>query len=274
MYRSAKCRVVPKNILRLVSVNKWFGGLHALTDLDLDIAEGSIHSLIGPNGAGKTTVFNCITQFFPISSGQVYFKDQQIDGLRSEQVAALGLSRTYQNIRLFGSMTAVENVMTGMHMHLRAPWWGAILNTRYTRQEERKAYERASEILEMVGLSHREDMLSQRLSYGDQRRLEIARALATTPKLLLLDEPAAGMNPRESEDLMRFIVRLRDTLGITVLLIEHQMRMVMQMSDTVTVLDYGTKIAEGPPSTIREDRRVIEAYLGHRASRDVATLEL
>ncbi|MDX9992123.1 MAG: ABC transporter ATP-binding protein [Anaerolineales bacterium] len=244
------------------NVSKFFGGLTAVNEVNLIVEEQSIASIIGPNGAGKTTLFNCISGYYVPEGGEILFYGAPIHGQPTYQVAALGIARTYQNIRLFGQMTAIENVMVGQYPRFKAGWVDAILATRRERNEEKQAIQEGRRLLKFVGLEGLGDQLALNLPYGAQRRLEIARALANKPRLLLLDEPTAGMNPQETDQMTHFIRSLRDELGITILLIEHDMRVVMDISDQITVLDYGTKIAEGQAKEIQSNQRVIEAYLG------------
>jgi branched-chain amino acid transport system ATP-binding protein len=249
-------------LLKVENATKRFGGLVAVRNLTFTLDQGMIASVIGPNGAGKTTFFNCIAGFYRIDEGSIELGGFEISKLPSHQIAHLGLARTYQNIRLFNGMTTLENVLVGEHQHLDTNWVQAIFRTPAVRREEAAATAEAHRLLEFVGLPNKADWQASSLPYGDQRRLEIARALASRPRLLLLDEPTAGMNPAETAEMTQLIRKLRDDLGITILLIEHEMRVVMGISDRITVLDYGERIAEGDAAEIQSNARVIEAYLG------------
>ena len=253
-------------LLDIQNLTKSFGGITAVRDVSIGIEAGSISAIIGPNGAGKTTLFNLLTGIYKPTSGTIDFGGRSLIGLRPDQVNAAGIARTFQNIRLFPAMTAIENVTVGMHSRLKMSLVDTLLRTSGFRKQEVAVFDDAHGLLDFVGLNDKANEVSRNLAYGDQRRLEIARALASKPKLLLLDEPTAGMNPQETAEATHLFRRVRDALGITVVLIEHDMTVVMGISEHISVLDYGQKIAEGTPDEIRANTRVVEAYLGRRAA--------
>lgn len=256
-------------VLEVNKVSKQFGGIHALTDVSFEVHKGEVLGLIGPNGAGKTTMFNVITSMFPPTSGEIHFHKDKLTGMKPFEITKKGICRTFQNIRLFGELSTLENVTIGQHCRTNAGVWSSVFKTRSQRAEEEKIKANARDLLKLVNLDLYEDTTAENLAYGQQRRLEIARALASNPTLLLLDEPAAGMNEKETNDLFDLIKKIQ-SIGVTVLLIEHDMPLVMRVCDRIVVLNFGKKIAEGTPSEIQNNQEVIEAYLGREEEEELA----
>lgn len=252
-------------LLEVKRLTKRFGGLTAISEVDFQIEEGEIVSIIGPNGAGKTTFFNMISGLYPSDDGEIIFDGVSLMNITPEKVASYGIARTFQNIRLFPEMLTIENILVGMYLHTKYNFKDILFKTKKMKEVEKLCYQKAMDFLEYVGLNGKENELAKNLSYGDQRRLEIARALALEPKLLMLDEPAAGLNPKETLEMKEFIIDIREKYGCSILVIEHDMKLVMEISDKITVINYGIKIAEGEPREIRNNQEVIKAYLGQES---------